>query len=579
MLEKGYWRNREMRKHVAIIDGFESPTLVLTDATYLNMYTRQWLQAHIWIYNDRIVYVGKELPHQSKDTAFIDCRGKYIVPGYIEPHTHPFQLYNPEQLALHAARFGTTTLVNDNLMWLLLLNKKKAFSLLQSFSFFPVSMYWWARYDSQSALQDEEDSFNTNDVLDWVSNPFVVQGGELTAWPHLLAGDDRLLYWIQETKRARKPVEGHFPGASEFTLTKMKLLGADADHESISGKDIMKRLQLGYQVGLRYSSIRPDLPHLIEEMLAEGLTTFDNLTMTTDGSTPAFYEDGMMNVCVDVAIRHGVPIEEAYRMASYNAAKHLGLEEKLGSIAPGRIANLNILEEKENPHPESVLAKGEWLVKKGDVQTPTSMIDWAAYGIRPVTFNWELEESDLQFSQPIGLDMMNDVIIKPYAIEIDSMNETLPDDKHDAFLLLIDRYGKWRVNAMLRGFTKKLGGLASSYSTTGDLVFIGKNKRDIQLAWKRLKELGGGIVLVHNGKVLIEIPLPLGGIMYDGEMTDLIQKEKELKKILKEFGYLYKDPVYTILFLSSTHLPYIRITQQGIIDIMKREVLFPATMR
>src|SRR5699024_11151853 len=228
------------------------------------------------------------------------------------------------------------------------------------------------------------------DVLDWVSNPFVVQGGELTAWPHLLAGDDRLLYWIQETKRSGKPVEGHFPGASERTLTKMKLLGADADHESISGKDIMKRLELGYKVGLRYSSIRPDLPHLIEEMLAEGLTTFDNLTMTTDGSTPAFYEDGMMNVCVDVAIRHGVPIEEAYRMASYNAAKHLGLEEKLGSIAPGRIANLNILEEKENPHPESVLAKGEWLVKKGDVQTPTSMIDWAAYGIRPVTFNWEL---------------------------------------------------------------------------------------------------------------------------------------------------------------------------------------------
>ncbi|HLR79267.1 MAG TPA: adenine deaminase C-terminal domain-containing protein [Bacillota bacterium] len=579
MLEKGYWRNREMRKHVAMIDGLESPTLVLKNATYLNMYTKQWLQAHIWIYNDRIVYVGNDLPHKQENTEFIDCQGKYLVPGYIEPHAHPFQLYNPEQFALHAAQFGTTTLINDNLMLLLLLDKKKAFSLLQAFSHFPVSMYWWARYDSQSALQDEEDSFNTTDVLDWVSNPFVVQGGELTAWPHLLAGDDRLLYWIQETKRSGKPVEGHFPGASERTLTKMKLLGADADHESISGKDIMKRLELGYQVGLRYSSIRPDLPSLIEEMLAEGLTTFDNLTMTTDGSMPAFYEAGVMNLCVDIAIRKGIPLEEAYRMASYNAAKHLGLEAKLGSIAPGRVANINILEEKDNPHPESVLAKGQWLVKDKQPQIERSLIDWKEYDISPIAFDWELEESDLQFSQPIGLDMMNDVIIKPYAIEVDSMHETLPDDKHDAFLLLVDRYGKWRVNATLRGFTKKLGGLASSYSTTGDIVFIGKSKRDIQWAWKRLKELGGGIVLVHDGEILLEIPLPIGGMMYDGKMTDLIQKEKELKKILQQFGYLFKDPVYTIFFLSSTHLPYIRITQQGIIDIMKREVLFPATMR
>src|SRR5699024_7578448 len=310
--------------------------------------------------NDRIVYVGNDLPHKQENTEFIDCQGKYLVPGYIEPHAHPFQLYNPEQFALHAAQFGTTTLINDNLMLLLLLDKKKAFSLLQAFSHFPVSMYWWARYDSQSALQDEEDSFNTTDVLDWVSNPFVVQGGELTAWPHLLAGDDRLIYWIQETKRLGKPVEGHFPGASDLTLTKMKLFGINADHEAMTGEEAIKRLELGYQVGLRYSSIRPDLPRLLEEILDQGLTTFDNLMMTTDGATPSFYENGVMNLCIDIAIEKGVPIEEAYRMASYNPAKHLLLDEMIGSIAPGRIAHINILSAKDNPHPESVLAKGKW---------------------------------------------------------------------------------------------------------------------------------------------------------------------------------------------------------------------------
>ncbi|MEC5424349.1 adenine deaminase C-terminal domain-containing protein [Virgibacillus sp. C22-A2] len=579
MLENGhYWRNRELRQHVRVVDGYDAPTLVLKNSTYLNVYTKQWLQANIWIYNDRIVYVGDKLPERMESSTVVDCKGNFLVPGYMEPHAHPFQLYNPEVLATHAAKFGTTTLINDSLMWHFLLDKKKAFTLLDEFSKLPVSMYWWARYDSQTALQEEEALFNTEEVLSWIAHPSVIQGGELTSWPSLLTGDDRLLYWIQETKRHGKPVEGHFPGASEKTLTKMKLLGVSADHESMTGEEVIRRLQLGYHVGLRYSSIRPDLPELIEEILAENLKAYDNLTMTTDGSTPGFYENGLMNVCIDIAIKKGIPVEDAYRMASYNVARHYNLEDQLGSIAPGRVAHINILEAKDNPHPVSVLAKGQWIVKEGKVQEPTSEIDWKKFGIDELTFNWDLQEKDLQFSLPIGLDMVNDVIIKPYAIETDITLEKLPVTNNDAFLLLLDRNGEWRVNTTLRGFTNKLGAIVSSYSTTGDIVLVGKNKPDIHLAWKRMKEIGGGIVLVHEGEVLFEIPLKLGGIMYNGSMNELIEKEKQLKAYVKEFGYAFNDPIYSILFLSSTHLPYIRITQQGIIDVKKKEVLFPATM-
>src|SRR5699024_10848439 len=138
-------------------------------------------------------------------------------------------------------------------------------------------------------------------------------------------------------------------------------------------------------------------PSLIEEMLAEGLTTFDNLTMTTDGSMPAFYEVGGMNLCVDIVIRKVIPLEEAYQMTSYNASKHHGLEDKLVIIVSGLVANINILEEKDNPHPESVLAKGQWLVKDKQPQIERSLIDWKEYDISPFAFDWELEESDLQF--------------------------------------------------------------------------------------------------------------------------------------------------------------------------------------
>ncbi|MCJ0931885.1 amidohydrolase family protein [Virgibacillus halodenitrificans] len=579
MLDKGYfWRNRELRRHVRVLDGLEAPTLVLKNSTYLNTFTKQWLEGHIWIVDDRIVYVGSKLPRNTSGTEIKDCEGKYLVPGYIEPHAHPFQLYNPEELANYAARFGTTTLINDNMLWLFLLEQKKAFTLLEEFSKLPSSMYWWARFDAQTELQDEEEMFNTPDVLSWLSHPAVVQGGELTSWPKLLAGDDRLLYWIQEAKRLGKPVEGHFPGASEKTLTKMKLLGVSADHESMTGEEVIQRLQLGYRVGLRHSSIRPDLPKLIDEIVKLKLPTYDNLTFTTDGATPGFYENGLINICIEIAIEHGIPVEDAYRMASYNAAVHYNMEEQLGSISPGRIAHINILQEKDNPHPTGVLAKGKWVVKDGVAQEQKQLIDWGKYGLKSLELDWEMDENELQFSVPVGLHLVNDVIIKPYAIETDITLEEIPSDKNEAFLLLIDREGKWRVNTTIRGFTEGLGAIASSYSTTGDLVFIGKSKPDILLAWKRLKAIGGGIVLVHEGEVLLEIPLNLSGIMHNGTMEELIAKENKFKQILKDFGYPYNDPIYTIFFLSSTHLPYIRITQQGIVDVIKKEVLFPANM-
>lgn len=577
--KKNLWRNRQLREHVAVLDGSIQPTLILTNGTYLNVFTKQWLQANIWLYQDRIIYVGDQLPTNQSEIEIVDCEGQFLVPGYIEPHAHPFQLYNPSELAFHAAKTGTTTLINDPIMWFFLTNRKKAFSLINKMASFPISMYWWARFDSQTAIQNEHAYFNTSDVLSWVMHHAVVQGGELTSWPRLLDGDDRLLYWMQETKRLGKRIEGHFPGASEKTLTTMKLLGVSGDHEAMTGSEVLQRLELGYQVGLRYSSIRPDLPKLISELLDLEITTFEQLTFTTDGSTPAFYEHGLINVCIDLAIKQGLPIEEAYLIGSYNAAKHFQLAEDLGSISPGKVAHINILSAKDNPHPISVIAKGEWIVKNEQAVAWPQMIKWEDYDIHPLTINWELTEEDLQFSSPIGLELVNDVIIHPYAVKIDHTKERLPDQLPEAFLVLIDRYGKWRVNTTIKGFTKKLGGIVSSYSPTGDMIIMGKCKRDMMIAWKRMKALGGGIVVVNNGKVLYELPLLIGGMMFEGPMSTLIKKEKELKQLFIDHGYPYQDPIFSIYFLSSTNLPYVRVTQKGIYDVLKRVTLFPANMR
>lgn len=580
VLEQRYrWKNRHLRDHVSVLDGKLSPTILLKNARYLNQTFRKWMTANIWIYDDRIVYVGEKLPENIGHCEVIDCCDFLLVPGYIEPHAHPFQLYNPHSFASYASQFGTTTLINDNLVLALQLDKKKAFSFLREMRDIPSTMYWWCRFDAQTEIQNEDSIFSHSNIKSWLEHDAVLQGGELTAWPKLLAGDDMMLHWIQEAKRMRKQIEGHFPGASEKTLAKLMLLGANCDHEAMTGKEVYDRLMQGYTVSLRYSSIRPDLPTLLDEIHELGIHHYEQFIFTTDGSPSSFYEKGMNDNMIRIAMEKGVPAIDAYNMATINVARYYNIAYLHGNIATGRVANINFLTSETNPTPISVLAKGKWVKRDGEILDAYEPFLWEDNGFEPLKIDWELKYDDLQFSMPFGMKMENAVITKPYSISIDASGDQLSTSHDECFFMLVDRNGKWRMNTLLKGFANKLDGFASSFSNTGDIILIGKNKLDMLNAFNRMKELGGGITVSEKGEIVQEIPLKIKGVMSEKKVEHIIEKEKELLNYLREKGYRFADPIYSLLFFSTTHLPYIRITQRGMYDVMNKTVLFPTIMR
>lgn len=580
MLEQRYrWKNKQLREHVSVLEGKASPTILLKNALYLNQVFRQWMRGNIWIYYDRIVYVGDKLPDHLENCEILDCTNEILVPGYIEPHAHPFQLYNPHSLAAYAAQTGTTTLINDNMALIYHLSKKEAFALIRALREIPATMFWWCRFDAQSEIENEEEIFSQSIIKSWLEHDAVLQGGELTGWPKLLNGDDMMLHWIQEAKRMHKHIEGHFPGASEKTLAKMILLGTDCDHESMTGEEVYNRLMQGYMVSLRYSSIRPDLPNLLDDMKRIGIQSYDKLIFTTDGSSPNFYKQGIINRMIQIAIEKGIPPIDAYNMGTINVARYYDIEHLHGNIATGRVANINFLSAIHDPTPVSVLAKGNWIKRDGKVLNAFPPLNWDEYNLKPLQLDWELSSGDLQFSMPFGIKMENSVITKPYSITIEVLSEELSYEHDECFFVLIDKNGRWRINTLLKGFANKLSALASSYSCTGDIILIGKNKSDILYAFNRMKELGGGIVIAEDHKTICELPLPLGGMMSDLRVEDLMKLENQLLDALKERGYPFQDPVYSLLFFSSTHLPYIRITPRGMYDVMNKTVFFPSIMR
>lgn len=98
-------------------------------------------------------------------------------------------------------------------------------------------------------------------------------------------------------------------------------------------------------------------------------------------------------------------------------------------------------------------------------------------------------------------------------------------------------------------------------------------------AFREIKRIGGGMVLYENGSIVATLPLAIGGGLSAEPVETLIEQELALKKALTERGHRHGDAVYTFLFLQSTHLPYIRITQMGLFDVLKNEVMIPVTER
>ncbi|WP_177184506.1 adenine deaminase C-terminal domain-containing protein [Psychrobacillus sp. OK032] len=571
------WKIEEIRNQIEVVNGKQAPDILITNATYLHSHLKKWMNGNIWIVKDRIVYTGSEMPLVSANTEVYDATGQKIVPGYIEPHVHPFQLYNPHTFADYAAQLGTTTFIADNLVMFLMLENKKAFSIMDELSKLPFSFYWWARFDSQTELENEEELFTSRTIGEWIARPDVIMGGELTGWPRLLSGDDQMLYWMQQAKTNGMKIEGHFPGASERTLARMRLLGADGDHEAMTIEEVERRILHGYAVTLRHSSIRPDLPILLKGILEKDLQIFDHLMMTTDGATPSFHLDGVMDKCIQVALDAGVKPIDAYLMASFNVAKYYNLSNLHGVIASGRFATLNFLEDELNPVPTTVLSKGVWLKRDDERVHSLAATDWS--DIPDLDLAFDLSDDDFQFSMPFGIEMVNDVITKPYSVSIDTTDNELSTDHDESFLLLVDRNGKWKVSTLIKGFATTLKGFASSYSSTGDIILIGKNKKSMLQAFNEMKKMNGGIVIIENEEVVCTLKLPIGGILSDKPMEVLIEEELNLKRELAARGFKHGDAIYTLLFLQATHLPYVRVTQRGIFEVMKKQVLFPAVMR
>ncbi len=565
---------------MAVARGEAPPDLLIRGGRVLNVYSGEVLPASVAAVAGRIAYVGERPPEAGPSTLVVDARDRVIAPGYIDPHGHPQAMYTPDELARAVLPRGTTAIVADTLMVLNLTLPETTIPALSSLSALPLRYFWFLRLHGQAHSPHDRTAMGEERLRQMLGQDDVRTLGEITRWTQVYAGDPDLLDRIARGVAAGRRVEGHAPGVSSDRLQVLAAAGFSSDHEAITAEQALARLRSGLYVMLRHGSLRPDLPALAPVMT--GSRAFSGRVMLTpDGPNAVFVRDkGYVEYVLGVALGLGVDPVAAYQMATINPATYFGLDEELGGLAPGRRADLVVLEDLDRPMPQSVFAAGQRVAEDGRLVVDIPAMPWDRW-LRPYTpGGWRPEASFFSLeglpSPAPAMHFENTVITRRRDVPIvhaSSIGEDLPEGV--LRLVLLDPAGGWRCRALLSGFADRLGGLATTYTSGGGMYVLGCDPTDMARAASRALDLGGGVVLAEGGAVIFELPLPLGGLMSPRAMRDVAADLETLTALLRARGYTHHDLAYSLLFLGFDSLPYIRLTYRGLWDVTGDRVLLP----
>jgi len=330
---------------------------------------------------------------------------------------------------------------------------------------------------------------------------------------------------------------------------------------------------------VRHSSIRSDLAELcpvIREMPK------DSIILVSDG---IFAHDlctkGYMDFVIREAIRFGLDPKDAIRMSTLNPARYFRLDYDVGSITPGRIADIVLLENLENPTPVKVIERGRVAAEGGILEVPPATLPdignrYNPYVFKNITANEFAVEGKGEQDIPV-IDIIDRTVTKRVNMPLGRDGVfILPDRDKDVRKICYTRRNKRQWGkGFVRGIGAHIGGMASSIAhETHGLLVLGFDDGDMALAANTLLEMGGGIVLTDKGSVIHSLPLPFGATMSFLPVRELAAELTKSNSIIRERGSGLDDPLWTIGFLTFTSIVELRLTVSGVYDVRKGEIIF-----
>ena len=576
---------------VAVAAGREKADLVIRGGKLVNVQSREILDGwQVAVAAGRFAYVGPDASHCiGPDTRVIDADGRYLIPGLCDGHMHiESGMLTPAEFAAAVIPHGTTTMFTDpheiaNVLGLRGVRMMHDEALMQ-----PVNIYTQMPSCAPSAPGLETTGFEISaaDVAEAMAWPGIIGLGEMMNFPGVINGDSQMLAEMAATMNAGKTVGGHYASPDKGTAFSAYVAGGAADdHEGTAEADAIARVRNGMRSMMRLGSAWYDVESQITAVTEKGLDPRNFILCTDDCHSGTLVNDGHMNRVVRHAIACGCDPVIALQMATINTATHFGLERELGSIAPGRRADMILTSDLTTLPIEEVIARGQTVARDGKITVDCPHYDWPADARQTVHMGKVLDDADFAIPAPEGKNKVKAKVIGVVENQAptEALTAELPvvdglvEGEGDTYqIALVERHqgtGKV-VNGFVSGFGYQ-GKMAMASTVAHDshhMIVVGTDRAMMAAAANRLGQVGGGVTVWKDGKELALVELPIAGLMSDSPAAQVAAKADQMVAAMAACGCTLNNAYMQHSLLALVVIPSLRISDLGLVDVEKFEI-------
>ncbi len=551
------------------------PHIVIIKANLFNSLTREFIPGQsIWIKEGRIAYVGNDSdPPKDHQTQVIDASGMTVLPGLIDGHTHTVSnRYGIEEFIRHVIPTGVTTIITEVMETATVAGKEGIEYPVLGFEDQPLRFYHTLPPVCGLTPVEEVMAPSLGEFASLLTHPKCLGIGEIY-WGNLfLEGEqgERVRELTAIAQEMGKLVEGHTAGAPVKKLQAYADFGISSCHEPITEEEVIERLRLGYWVMIREGSIRKELPG-VSGIFSKKID-FRRLILSTDGVDPeGLLEEGYLDGAVRRALQMGIPPDLVYQMVTINVAEHFRLDHLIGTLSPGKMADLVMIPSPEEFSPRLVMCGGKVIFQDGKILTEPKKIHFPPHLFETVKVSHYTIPTLPTRGKVRAMELVSRLVTKESLIDLDD-----PESSNGANMILaMDRLGRGETfMGLLKGFGLQKGayGTTASWDST-DLIVVGCDPSSITTVVERLKENRGGGVYAIGGEIVAEFAAPLFGLMSLKPMETVRDEVRRLEESLNKNGVKWEKPTLTVDTLSTAAIPHLRITHRGYVRLKDRRVL------
>jgi adenine deaminase len=541
---------------------------------------------------DRIAYVGPDASHTvGPQTEVSDVTGKFLVPGLLDGHMHVESgMLTVTEFVRAVVPHGTTGMFIDPHELANVFGLPAVRMIVDEAGQQPIHV--WVEMPScvpsAPGLETPGATLGPAEVAEAMTWPGVIGLGEMMNFPGVFSGDPAMHAEMAEARLAGRVIGGHYASPDlGLPFHAYAVGGAEDDHEGTRLEDAVARVRQGMKVMLRYGSAWHDVASQVGAILEQGLDSRHFLLVTDDSHSATLVHDGHMDRVLRHAIAQGLPPMTAIQMATINTAEHFGVARDVGQIAPGRFADIVLVEDLVSFDVEAVMARGRWVARAGRWTIDLPRIPYPAavktsvHLARPLAADdFRIRVSGASAAQVNVIGVIENQAPTEHLVEriTPVEGELRADPSADlAKVALVERHRG--TGEIVLGFVKGFGfGPECAVGSTvahdsHHMIVVGTGDAAMAQAANELARVGGGQVVVRGGQVIGQVELPIGGLISDEPAEVVARKAESVLEGMRACGCRLNNANMQLSLLALVVIPALRISDKGLVDVERFEVV------